>query len=70
MANSPMGYTVNFFCIEEINNFLNPTIKSNLPNPFDLLDMNLAVNKVITTIKDNVINEYPILYSKLNLELK
>ncbi len=39
--------------IEEIDNFLNPTIKSNLPNPFDLLDMNLAVNKVITTIKDN-----------------
>jgi single-stranded-DNA-specific exonuclease len=38
--------------IEEIDNFLNPTIKSNLPNPFDLLDMNLAVNKVITTIKD------------------
>jgi single-stranded-DNA-specific exonuclease len=39
--------------IEEIDNFLNPTIKSNLPNPFDLIDMNLAVNKVITTIKDN-----------------
>lgn len=37
---------------EEIGNFLNPTLKSNLPNPFDLLDMNLAVNKVITTIKD------------------
>lgn len=40
------------FNFEEIENFLNPTIKASLPDPFDLLDMDLAVKKIISVIKD------------------
>lgn len=37
--------------LNEIENFLNPTIKATLPNPFDLLDMEAAVNHVINAVK-------------------
>lgn len=37
---------------EEIDNFLDPKIKNILPNPFDLLDMDLAVNHTIKAIKE------------------
>jgi single-stranded-DNA-specific exonuclease len=36
--------------LEEIENFLDPKIKNTLPNPFDLLDMEKAVNHVIEAI--------------------
>jgi len=39
--------------LDQIEDFLNPTIKSILPNPFDLLDMNLAVGHVINAVKNN-----------------
>ena len=37
---------------EEIENFLNPTIKASLPDPFTLLDMDVAVAKIISVIKN------------------
>ncbi len=37
--------------LEEIENFLNPSIKTALPNPFDLLDMKEAVDHVIDAVK-------------------
>ena len=37
--------------LDEIENFLNPTIKANLPNPFDLLDMEAAVLHVINAVQ-------------------
>lgn len=37
--------------LEDVENFLNPTIKSSLPNPFDLLDMEDAVSHVIAAVK-------------------
>jgi single-stranded-DNA-specific exonuclease len=36
--------------IDEIENFLNPTLKQTLPNPLDLLDMQQAVDLVIEKI--------------------
>ncbi|MFT6332281.1 MAG: single-stranded-DNA-specific exonuclease [Lentimonas sp.] len=36
----------------EIENFLKPTIKASLPNPFDLLDMDKAVSKIVKIIKN------------------
>ncbi len=39
------------FNFEEIENFLNPTIKASLPDPFTLLDMDIAVAKIISVIK-------------------
>jgi single-stranded-DNA-specific exonuclease len=39
------------FNFDEIENFLNPTIKNSLPDPFTLLDMDLAVTKIISSIK-------------------
>ena len=41
------------FNFEEIENFLNPTIKASLPDPFMLLDMEVAVEKIISVIKAN-----------------
>jgi single-stranded-DNA-specific exonuclease len=38
--------------IEEIPHFLEPTIKYFLPNPFDLLDMDKACNKIIEIIEN------------------
>ncbi len=38
---------------DEIENFLDPKLKNILPNPFDLLDMDLAVDHVIKAIKTN-----------------
>ncbi len=38
------------FNFEEIENFLNPTIKVSLPDPFGLLDMDVAVEKIISVI--------------------
>lgn len=35
---------------DEINNFLNPKIKNYLPNPFDLMDMDIAVEAIIDAI--------------------
>ena len=41
---------------ENIENFLNPTIKSTLPNPFSLIDMDKAVARTIKAIekKENI----------------
>jgi len=39
------------FDFEEIENFLNPTIKASLPDPYQLLDMDIAVEKIISVIK-------------------
>jgi len=36
----------------DVENFLNPTIKASLPNPFDLLDMDKAVDYVISAINN------------------
>ncbi len=38
--------------LDEVENFLEPKIKTNLPNPFTLLDMDVAVDHVITAIKN------------------
>ena len=38
---------------EQIFNYLNPTLKEMLPNPFDLLDMDLACQKLIQVITAN-----------------
>lgn len=38
--------------IDEIPHFLEPTIKYNLPNPFDLLDMGVACEKLTSSIKE------------------
>lgn len=38
--------------IDEIPHFLDPTIKYSLPNPFDLLDMDIACEKLISSIKE------------------
>lgn len=37
--------------LDEIENFLNPTIKATLPNPFELLDMKEAVDHVIDAVQ-------------------
>ena len=37
--------------IDDINLFLNPKIKNNLPNPFELKDMNKAIERVYECIK-------------------
>jgi single-stranded-DNA-specific exonuclease len=39
--------------LDEIENFLEPKIKTNLPNPFELGDMEKAVDHVIDAIKQN-----------------
>lgn len=39
--------------LDEIENFLDPKIKTNLPNPFELLDMQEAVAHVVEVIKLN-----------------
>lgn len=39
--------------LSEVEEFLNPSIKTSLPNPFDLLDMQKAVNHAIDAIKNN-----------------
>ncbi|MBU6338469.1 MAG: single-stranded-DNA-specific exonuclease RecJ [Rickettsiales bacterium] len=39
--------------LDEIENFLNPKIKTNLPDPFTLLDMKEALEHVIDAIKKN-----------------
>ncbi len=36
--------------LDDVDDFLNPTIKSALPNPFDLLDMDVAVKHAIDAI--------------------
>ena len=36
---------------EEVEEFLNPNIKKNLPDPFLLIDMDKSVNRVIDCIK-------------------
>ena len=38
--------------LDEVDNFLHPTIKSVLPDPFLLLDMNVAVEKIVWAIKN------------------
>ena len=39
--------------IDNVDLFLNPTIKNNLPNPFKLKDMRNAINRTFDTIKKN-----------------
>ena len=39
--------------IPDINLFLNPTIKNLLPNPSLIKDMDIAVNRTFTAIKNN-----------------
>lgn len=39
--------------LEEIQNFLEPTIKTHLPDPFSLLDMNVGAQKIVAAIKNN-----------------
>jgi len=39
--------------IEDINLFLNPTIKNTMPNPFKISDMQNAVSRIITAIDNN-----------------
>jgi single-stranded-DNA-specific exonuclease len=39
--------------LDEVDAFLNPAIKTSLPNPFDLLDMDKAANQIINAIKNN-----------------
>jgi single-stranded-DNA-specific exonuclease len=39
--------------LDEIENFLNPKIKTNLPDPFSLLDISEAVIHVVKAIKEN-----------------
>lgn len=39
--------------LTQIENFLEPTIKSILPNPFSLLDMDKAAEKIISAVKNN-----------------
>lgn len=43
----------NNIALDEVENFLDPKIKTSLPNPFDLLDMDVAVDYVIDAIKNN-----------------
>ena len=38
---------------DNFNNFIKPDIFSNIPNPFDLRDMNKAVNRCIDSLKKN-----------------
>lgn len=37
---------------DDVEEFLSPSIKSSLPNPFDLLDMDLAVKHIIAAVKN------------------
>ena len=39
--------------IDNVDLFLNPTIKNNLPNPLKLKDMKNAINRTFETIKRN-----------------
>jgi len=50
LANLLAGRDEEEFNFEEIENFLNPTIKASLPNPSQLLDMDVAVEKIISVI--------------------
>jgi single-stranded-DNA-specific exonuclease len=51
LANLLANLSQQEFDFAEIENFLNPTIKSSLPDPFKLLDMDIAVAKIISVIK-------------------
>ncbi len=44
--------TIKDIKIDEILDFLNPTIKNSLPNPFLLLDMDKAAYKIINAVKN------------------
>ena len=35
---------------EQVQNFLNPIFKNNIPNPFKLKDMNKSINRTIKNI--------------------
>jgi single-stranded-DNA-specific exonuclease len=52
LANLLAGRDDGEFNFEEIENFLNPTIKASLPDPFGLLDMGVAVEKIISVIEN------------------
>lgn len=39
--------------LDEVENFLDPKIKTALPNPFEMLDMQRAVEHVVAAIKEN-----------------
>jgi single-stranded-DNA-specific exonuclease len=51
LANLLAGRDDQEFSFAEIENFLNPTIKASLPDPFELLDMKVAVEKIISVIE-------------------
>ena len=50
--------------IDSVQNFLDPSLKTNLPNPFLLKDMNLSIERVIEAIKLNqkigIISDYDV----------
>lgn len=52
LANLLAGRDEQEFDFAEIENFLNPTIKASLPDPFELLDMKVAVEKIISVIEN------------------
>ena len=49
---------------EQVQNFLNPIFKSNIPNPFELKDMNKSINRTIKNIvnkkKIGIIADYDV----------
>lgn len=53
LASKDFSDAVGNYDFDEIENFLNPTIKAALPDPFSLLDMDKAVSKIIFAIKNN-----------------
>ena len=36
---------------DNINSFLNPTIKSSMPNPYQIIDMGVAINRIYESLE-------------------
>ena len=43
---------------EQVQNFLNPIFNNNIPNPFDLKDMDKSINRTIVNIVNKKKNWY------------